>query len=405
MAVVAAAAASDALTASDLARSLHSWGKYLETYPGEASEVGGKTALGGDDLRRLNALVDAFARSIGDASTDDLHGAALAFDRFIDRYNAHTLVFTDDGESVRVIAREAAARIVPAMARDAPRRKDAHEFVKITHRGFGRKLTELPQFRKSPITPELKLAMNHVRDRLALHGAACVDAWMLQAYTMQFMGEDASGEAPPTIDEYARRSRAVAAAAKDGLLPDVFLARTLRAWGRARVATMGGLRAAEEDVVAVHEALESSDDGGGGLDEETVRTLEEAEALFQRAMDIESNGTLAEWVTPPRETSPRVVESVDEEQEEEEAVVEEREGILDAAMDEAFEAAKEDWLARLPKTKASKLLEVIETCADDREVLEAVTASAEEDATKVRASARARVLEAVAKLRDVRLYN
>ena len=405
MDVVADAAASDALTASDLARSLHSWGKYLETYPGDASEVGGKTALGGDDLRRLNALVDAFARSIGDASTDDLHGAALAFDRFIDRYNAHTLVFTDDGESVRVIAREATARIVPAMARDAPRRKDAHEFVKITHRGFGRKLTELPQFRKSPITPELKLAMNHVRDRLALHGAACVDAWMLQAYTMQFMGEDASGEAPPTIDEYARRSRAVAAAAKDGLLPDVFLARTLRAWGRARVATMGGLRAAEEDVVAVHEALESSDDGGGGLDEETVRTLEEAEALFQRAMDIESNGTLAEWVTPPRETSPRVVESVDEEQEEEEAVVEEREGILDAAMDEAFEAAKEDWLARLPKTKASKLLEVIDACADDREVLEAVMASAEEDATKVRASARARVLEAAAKLRDVRLYN
>jgi hypothetical protein len=168
---------------------------------------------------------------------------------------------------------------------------------------------------------------------------------------------------------------------------------------------MGGLRAAEEDVVAVHEALESSDDGGGGLDEETVRTLEEAEALFQRAMDIESNGTLAEWVTPPRETSPRVVGSVDEEQEEEEAVVEEREGIPEAAMDEAFEAAKEDWLARLPKTKASKLLEVIDACADDREVLEAVMASAEEDATKMRASARARVLEAAAKLRDVRLYN
>ena len=154
----------------------------------------------------------------------------------------------------------------------------------------------------------------------------------------------------------------------------------------------------------MHEALESSDDGGGGLDEETVRTLEEAEALFQRAMDIESNGTLAEWVTPPRETSPRV-ESLDEEQQEEEAVVEEREGIPDAAMDEAFEAAKEDWLARLPKTKASKLLEVIDACADDREVLEAVMSSAEEDATKVRASARARVLEAAAKLRGVRLYN
>ena len=79
--------------------------------------------------------------------------------------------------------------------------------------------------------------------------------------------------------------------------------------------------------------------------------------------------------------------------------------IPEAAMDEAFEAAKEDWLARLPKTKASKLLEVIDACADDREVLEAVMASAEEDATKMRASARARVLEAAAKLRDVRLYN
>ena len=74
-------------------------------------------------------------------------------------------------------------------------------------------------------------------------------------------------------------------------------------------------------------------------------------------------------------------------------------------MDEAFEAAKEDWLARLPKTKASKLLEVIDACADDREVLEAVMSSAEEDATNVRASARARVLEAAAKLRGVRLYN
>ena len=63
---------------------------------------------------------------------------------------------------------------------------------------------------------------------------------------------------------------------------------------------------------------------------------------------------------------------------------------------------KDDWLARLPKTKAAKLLQAIDACAHDLEVMEAVAASAEEDATKVRAGARARVLEATAKLRVAR---
>ena len=56
----------------------------------------------------------------------------------------------------------------------------------------------------------------------------------------------------------------------------------------------------------------------------------------------------------------------------------------------------------LPKTKAAKLLQAIDACADDLEVMEAVAASAEEDATKVRAGARARVLEATAKLQAKR---
>ena len=102
--------------------------------------------------------------------------------------------------------------------------------------------------------------------------------------------------------------------------------------------------------MAVHEALESSDDGGGGLDEETVRTLEEAEALFQRAMDIESNGTLAEWVTPPRETSPRV-ESVDDEQEEEveELGKDHQQKMIDAA--KAWIFAVENFFAHCMLTK------------------------------------------------------
>ena len=72
----------------------------------------------------------------------------------------------------------------------------------------------------------------------------------------------------------------------------------------------------------------------------------------------------------------------------------------DAAIE--FEAVKDDWLARLPKTKAAKLLQAIDACAHDLEVMEAVASSAEEDATKVRAGARARVLEATAKLRVAR---
>ena len=130
------------------------------------------------DLRRLNALVDAFARSVTEATPEDLHGVAVALDRFIDRYsdNPHALAFTDGGDSIRAIAREAAARIVPTMAREATRRKSAHELVKTIHRGFGRRLGELPQFRQRPLPIEFKHAMNHARDRLALHAAATADA-------------------------------------------------------------------------------------------------------------------------------------------------------------------------------------------------------------------------------------
>ena len=125
-----------------------------------------------------------------------------------------------------------------------------------------------------------------------------------------------------------------------------------------------------------------------------MRTLEEAEALFRQTIAIETNaggGT-----------------GDDVEDEEPEVEVEEQDEDHDATPDLSadaaieFEAVKDDWLARLPKTKATKLLEAIDACADDLEVMEAVAASAEEDATKVRAGARARVLEATAKLRVAR---
>ena len=74
-------------------------------------------------------------------------------DRFIDRYsdNPHALAFTDGGDSICAIAREAAARIVPTMAREAPGRKSAHELVKTIHRGFGRRLGGgCPSFASDP---------------------------------------------------------------------------------------------------------------------------------------------------------------------------------------------------------------------------------------------------------------
>ena len=319
-------------------------------------------------------------------------------DRFIDRYsdNPHALAFTDGGDSIRAIAREAAARIVPTMAREATRRKSAHELVKTIHRGFGRRLGELPQFRQRPLPIEFKHAMNHARDRLALHAAATADATALQAYALRFLGEDASGTPPPAPEEFFARSSAVAAAARDGLLPTIVLARAMRAWARVRAATAGGLIADEADVAAVHEALEASS-SEGGLHEETVRMLEEAEALFRQTIAIETNagGGTGDDV---EDEDPEVEVEVDEEQDEEQD--EDHDATPDLSDDAAieFEAVKDDWLARLPKTKAAKLLEAIDACADDLEVMEAVAASAEEDATKVRAGARARVLEATAKL-------
>ena len=398
MEVVVEAAAVDGLSPTELSRALLCWGKYLEARGVE--EVDGTDSLDPiaddeGDLRRLNALVDAFARSVTEATPEDLHGVAVALDRFIDRYsdNPNALAFTDDGDSICAIAREAAARIVPTMAREATRRKSAHELVKTIHRGFGRRLGELPQFRQRPLPIEFKHAMNHARDRLALHAAATAHATALQAYALRFMGEDASGTPPPAPEEFFARSSAVAAAARDGLLPTIVLARAMRAWARVRAATAGGLIADEADVAAVHEALEASS-SEGGLHEETVRTLEEAEALFRQTIAIETNaggGT-----------------GDDVEDEEPEVEVEEQDEDHDATPDLSadaaieFEAVKDDWLARLPKTKAAKLLQAIDACAHDLEVMEAVAASAEEDATKVRAGARARVLEATAKLRVAR---
>ena len=398
MEVVVEAAAVDGLSPTELSRALLCWGKYLEAHGVE--EVDGTDSLDPiaddeGDLRRLNALVDAFARSVTEATPEDLHGVAVALDRFIDRYsdNPNALAFTDDGDSICAIAREAAARIVPTMAREATRRKSAHELVKTIHRGFGRRLGELPQFRQRPLPIEFKHAMNHARDRLALHAAATAHATALQAYALRFMGEDASGTPPPAPEEFFARSSAVAAAARDGLLPTIVLARAMRAWARVRAATAGGLIADEADVAAVHEALEASS-SEGGLHEETVRTLEEAEALFRQTIAIETNaggGT-----------------GDDVEDEEPEVEVEEQDEDHDATPDLSadaaieFEAVKDDWLARLPKTKAAKLLQAIDACAHDLEVMEAVAASAEEDATKVRAGARARVLEATAKLRVAR---
>ena len=147
----------------------------------------------------------------------------------------------------------------------------------------------------------------------------------------------------------------------------------------------------------MHEALEASS-SEGGLHEETVRMLEEAEALFRQTIAIETNagGGTGDDV---EDEDPEVEVEVDEEQDEEQD--EDHDATPDLSDDAAieFEAVKDDWLARLPKTKAAKLLEAIDACADDLEVMEAVAASAEEDATKVRAGARARVLEATAKLR------
>ena len=398
MEVVVEAAAVDGLSPTELSRALLCWGKYLEARGVE--EVDGTDSLDPiaddeGDLRRLNALVDAFARSVTEATPEDLHGVAVALDRFIDRYsdNPNALAFTDDGDSICAIAREAAARIVPTMAREATRQKSAHELVKTIHRGFGRRLGELPQFRQRPLPIEFKHAMNHARDRLALHAAATAHATALQAYALRFMGEDASGTPPPAPEEFFARSSAVAAAARDGLLPTIVLARAMRAWARVRAATAGGLIADEADVAAVHDALEASS-SEGGLHEETVRTLEEAEALFRQTIAIETNaggGT-----------------GDDVEDEEPEVEVEEQDEDHDATPDLSadaaieFEAVKDDWLARLPKTKAAKLLQAIDACAHDLEVMEAVAASAEEDATKVRAGARARVLEATAKLRVAR---
>ena len=182
----------------------------------------------------------------------------------------------------------------------------------------------------------------------------------------------------------------MAAAARDGLLPTIVLARAMRAWARVRAATAGGLIADEADVAAVHEALEASS-SEGGLHEETVRMLEEAEALFRQTIAIETNagGGTGDDV---EDEDPEVEVEVDEEQDEEQD--EDHDATPDLSDDAAieFEAVKDDWLARLPKTKAAKLLEAIDACADDLEVMEAVAASAEEDATKVRAGARARVL-------------
>lgn len=405
MDVVVEAAAADGLSPTELSRALLCWGKYLEARGVE--KVDGTVPLDPiaddeGDLRRLNALVDAFARSVTEATPEDLHGVAVALDRFIDRYsdNPHALAFTDGGDSIRAIAREAAARIVPTMAREATRRKSAHELVKTIHRGFGRRLGELPQFRQRPLPIEFKHAMNHARDRLALHAAATADACALQAYALRFLGEDASGTPPPAPEEFLARSSAVAAAARDGLLPTIVLARAMRAWARVRAATAGGLIADEADVAAVHEALEASS-SEGGLHEETVRMLEEAEALFRQTIAIETNagGGTGDDV---EDEDPEVEVEVDEEQDEEQD--EDHDATPDLSDDAAieFEAVKDDWLARLPKTKAAKLLEAIDACADDLEVMEAVAASAEEDATKVRAGARARVLEATAKLRVAR---
>ena len=409
MNVVAEAAAADGLSPTELSRALLSWGKHLEAIRG-VEKVDGTVpsdpiADDEGDLGRLNALVDAFARSVTEATPEDLHGVAVALDRFIDRYsdNPHALAFTDGGESIRAIAREAAARIVPTMAREATRRKSAHELVKTIHRGFGRGLGELPQFRQRPLPIEFKHAMNHARDRLALHAAATADASALQAHALRFTGEDAGGTPPPAPDEFFARSSAVAAAARDGLLPTIVLARAMRAWARVRAATAGGLIADEADVAAVYEALEAASSSEGGLHEETVRTLEEAEALFRRTIAIETNSsggaTLGDDVEDENPENPEVeVDEVDEEQDEEHDATPDLSA--DAAIE--FEAVKDDWLARLPKTKAAKLLEAIDACADDLEVMEAVAASAEEDATKVRAGARARVLEATAKLRVAR---
>ncbi len=405
MDVVVEAAAADGLSPTELSRALLCWGKYLEARGVE--EVDGTVPLDPiaddeGDLRRLNALVDAFARSVTEATPEDLHGVAVVLDRFIDRYsdNPDALAFTDGGDSIRAIAREAAARIVPTMAREATRRKSAHELVKTIHRGFGRRLGELPQFRQRPLPIEFKHAMNHARDRLALHAAATADASALQAYALRFMGVDASGTPPPAPEEFFARSSAVAAAARDGLLPTIVLARAMRAWARVRAATAGGLIADEADVAAVHEALEASS-SEGGLHEETVRTLEEAEALFRQTIAIETTagGGTGDDV---EDEDPEVEVEVDEEQDEEQD--EDHDTTPDLSADAAieFEAVKDDWLARLPKTKAAKLLQAIDACADDLEVMEAVAASAEEDATKVRAGARARVLEATAKLRVAR---
>lgn len=409
MNVVAEAAAADGLSPTELSRALLSWGKHLEAIRG-VEKVDGTVpsdpiADDEGDLRRLNALVDAFARSVTEATPEDLHGVAVALDRFIDRYsdNPHALAFTDGGDSIRAIAREAAARIVPTMAREATRRKSAHELVKTIHRGFGHRLGELPQFRRRPLPIEFKHAMNHARDRLALHAAATADASALQAYALRFTGGDAGGTPPPAPEEFFARSSAVATAARDGLLPTIVLARAMRAWARVRVATAGGLIADEADIAAVHEALEAASSSEGGLHEETVRTLEEAEALFRQTIAIETNAggaTLGDDVEHENPENPEVeVDEVDEEQDEDHDATPDLSA--DAAIE--FEAVKDDWLARLPKAKAAKLLEAIDACADDLEVMEAVAASAEEDATKVRAGARARVLEATAKLRVARL--
>ena len=207
MEVVVEAAAVDGLSPTELSRALLCWGKYLEARGVE--EVDGTDSLDPiaddeGDLRRLNALVDAFARSVTEATPEDLHGVAVALDRFIDRYsdNPNALAFTDDGDSICAIAREAAARIVPTMAREATRRKSAHELVKTIHRGFGRRLGELPQFRQRPLPIEFKHAMNHARDRLAIHAAATAHAV-------------ASGTAPTTIVACAATASTARAAAVD----------------------------------------------------------------------------------------------------------------------------------------------------------------------------------------------
>ena len=78
MEVVVEAAAVDGLSPTELSRALLCWGKYLEACGVEEVDGTDSRSYRDDegDLRRLNALVDAFARSVTEATPEDLHGGS-----------------------------------------------------------------------------------------------------------------------------------------------------------------------------------------------------------------------------------------------------------------------------------------------------------------------------------------